>query len=51
MVGSKIYLDLNDQKVKDMVDYALFSVDQQEGSGVSHILSKIINASKQVNFF
>ncbi|VVC40349.1 Hypothetical protein CINCED_3A011948 [Cinara cedri] len=48
MVGSKINLDLNDNKVKDIVDYALSSVDQQEGSGVSHILSKIINASKQI---
>lgn len=51
IVGSRINLDFNDKKVKDIVDYTLLSVNQQEGSEVSYILSKIINASKQVLFF
>lgn len=30
------------------MDYALLSIDKQEGSNKPHILSKIINVSKQV---
>jgi len=42
-------LSFDDKKVQDIVKYALLSVDEQEGSIKTHMLSKIINASKQVN--
>lgn len=48
-VGTKIKLNFNDNKVQDIIAYALLSVDQQKGSEKSYVLSKIINASKQVN--
>lgn len=41
-------MNFSDKKVQDIVAYALFSVDQQEGTGKPHLLSRIINASKQV---
>lgn len=47
-LGAKINLNLNDKKVQDIVAYTLLSVNQQEESKKSHILSKIINVSKQV---
>jgi len=46
--GAKISLNFNDQKVQDIVAYALLSIDKQEGSNKPHVLSKIINVSKQV---
>ncbi|XP_026808389.1 probable cysteine protease RD19C isoform X3 [Rhopalosiphum maidis] len=42
-LGAKINLSTDDKKVKDIVDYALLSIDKQEGSNKPHILSKIIN--------
>lgn len=47
-LGAEISLNLNDKKVQDIVAYTLLSVNQQEKSKQSHILSKIINVSKQV---
>ncbi|XP_025416019.1 cathepsin L-like isoform X1 [Sipha flava] len=47
-LGTKINLNSDDKNVQDIVAYALLSVNQQEGSGKSHILSKIINVSKQI---
>lgn len=47
-LGAKINLNSNDKKVQDIVAYALLSMDQQEGSNKPHVLSKIINVSKQV---
>lgn len=47
-LGTRINLNTNDKKVEDIVAYTLLSVDQQEGSEKSHMLSKIISASKQV---
>ncbi|XP_060838961.1 cathepsin F-like isoform X4 [Rhopalosiphum padi] len=47
-LGAKIHLSTDDKKVKDIVDYALLSIDKQEGSNKPHILSKIINVSKQI---
>ncbi|XP_026808390.1 cathepsin L-like isoform X4 [Rhopalosiphum maidis] len=47
-LGAKINLSTDDKKVKDIVDYALLSIDKQEGSNKPHILSKIINVSKQI---
>lgn len=42
---------MNDKKVREMIDFALLSVNEEEGYEVSHILTKLINATKQVNFF
>jgi len=47
-LGEKISLNSNDKKVQDIVAYALLSIDRQEGSKKPHVLSKIINVSKQV---
>lgn len=41
-------LNLNDKKVQDIVTFTLLSVNQQGKSEKSHMLSKIINVSKQV---
>lgn len=46
-VGQNINIDVNDKKVQDIVTYVLLSVNQQ-GFEKSHMLSKIINASKQI---
>ncbi|NP_001156453.1 cathepsin F isoform 1 precursor [Acyrthosiphon pisum] len=47
-LGAKISLNSNDKKVQDIVAYALLSIDRQEGSNKPHVLSKIINVSKQI---
>ncbi|KAL4111842.1 hypothetical protein QTP88_015723 [Uroleucon formosanum] len=47
-LGARIRLNSNDKKVQDIVAYALLSIDKQEGSNKPHILSKIINVSKQI---
>lgn len=47
-VGKNINIDVNDKKVQDIVTYVLLSVNQQQGFEKSHMLSKIITASKQV---
>lgn len=43
-------LNINDKKVEDIVAYTLLSIDRQESSEKSHILSKVISASKQVKY-
>jgi len=47
-LGARMSLNSNDKKVQDIVAYALLSIDKQEGSKKPHVLSKIINVSKQV---
>jgi len=47
-VGTKINIDINDKKIQDIVTYALLSVNQQLGFEKPHILSKVINATKQI---
>lgn len=47
-LGGRINLSINDKKVQDIVDYALISIDKEEGSNKPHVLSKILNVSKQV---
>lgn len=46
--GVKINLNSNNKEVQEIVSVALLSVDQQAESGKTHLLSKILNASKQV---
>jgi len=41
-------MNSNDKKVKEIVAYALLSINKQEGSNKPHVSSKIINVSKQV---
>ncbi|CAH1722018.1 cathepsin L-like isoform X1 [Aphis gossypii] len=47
-LGGRINLSINDKKVQDIVDYALISIDKEEGSNKPHVLSKILNVSKQI---
>lgn len=47
-LGGRINLSINDKKVQDIVDYALTSIYNEEGSNKPHVLSKILNVSKQV---
>lgn len=46
--GKKVNMNVNDKTVQDIVAYALLSINEQQGLEKLHMLSKIINASKQV---
>lgn len=48
-MDTKINMDINDKKVQDIVTYALLSVNQQLGFEKPHMLSKVINATKQAS--
>lgn len=41
-------MNSDEKDIQDVIDYALLSINQQEGSGKTHILSKVINVYKQV---
>ncbi|XP_050421120.1 cathepsin L isoform X2 [Adelges cooleyi] len=47
-VGERTSVDPYDMKVQEMASYALSSVDEQVESGNSHLLSKILSATKQI---
>ncbi|XP_050546623.1 cathepsin L-like isoform X2 [Daktulosphaira vitifoliae] len=46
--GERSSLDPYDMKVQEMASYALTNIDNQVGSGNSHLLSKILSATKQI---